>query len=171
MANEPELTNGQGTVSYSRKVAVRQYESAEATIWVQFDIPTEEDGSVSIGSVREAAVPAFYEAKKTVLDQLCLPYEVLDNVVVETLDKVLGPVEVISSTGNASPAPTAGDSAAKARPNWADNAPKGKEALKAELADHPERYFDNRLGKRNPKAPDYKRKFTNEGIWLTEFKA
>jgi hypothetical protein len=51
-------------------------------------------------------------------------------------------------------------------PEWSKIAPATKAELQAELLAHPDRYFDNREGKQNPKAPDFKRKYTKDGIWL-----
>jgi hypothetical protein len=46
------------------------------------------------------------------------------------------------------------------------SATRSKDELYDELLASPEKYWDNREGKRNAKAPDFKHKDTGEGIWL-----
>ncbi|GFQ03891.1 protein osb2 chloroplastic [Phtheirospermum japonicum] len=43
---------------------------------------------------------------------------------------------------------------------------KGEESWKS-LVDNPSKWWDNRLDKRNPRAPDFKNKETGEGLWLS----
>mgnify|MGYP000614727661 CR=1 FL=1 len=149
------------TYGFERSVQVRPYESAKASIFVQTDVKLEDDGSVALGSYQEAAKRAAYEAKTAVYDSLKISYEVLDGWVLEQLDKVLGPVEVLHDTNTtpARPKPVGKGS------SWGDNPPSDKEGLIDELIAHRERFFDNREDKRNPKAPDFKRKISGEGIW------
>jgi len=42
-----------------------------------------------------------------------------------------------------------------------------KDALWRSVFDAPDRWWDNRENKRNPRAPDFKHKDTGEGLWLT----
>ncbi|TQD98442.1 hypothetical protein C1H46_016043 [Malus baccata] len=42
---------------------------------------------------------------------------------------------------------------------------KGEDSWK-NLVENPDKWWDNRLNKRNPKAPDFKHKETGEGLWL-----
>ncbi|KAL3646740.1 hypothetical protein CASFOL_009284 [Castilleja foliolosa] len=44
---------------------------------------------------------------------------------------------------------------------------KGEESWKS-LVDNPSKWWDNRLDKRNPRAPDFKNKETGEGLWLSD---
>ncbi|KAI3447616.1 hypothetical protein Pfo_004281 [Paulownia fortunei] len=44
---------------------------------------------------------------------------------------------------------------------------KGEDSWK-NLVENPNKWWDNRLDKRNPKAPDFKHKETGEGLWLSE---
>lgn len=168
------------TVGYERSIQVRDFEPSKASIFVSADIAgTYNDQGLYVpedGAVADAAAAAFFEAKLAVLKQLHLPYEILDNVVIETIDKVLGPVDTVSdkpAQALRAPRSVQGNTRPKgggkgSPPAWAqDGAYSADKAdLQAELLEHPERYFDNREGKQNPKAPDFKRKFTGEGIWL-----
>lgn len=151
------------TYGFERSVQVRPYESAKASIFVQTDVTLDADGSVALGSYQEAAKRAAYEAKTAVYDSLKISYEVIDGWVLELLDKTLGPVEVLHE-GSATPKPKA-FSGSKKGASWGDNPPSDKDGLIEELIAHPERFFDNRQDKRNPKAPDYKRKISGDGIW------
>lgn len=161
------------TVGYNRKVSVRPYESAEASIFVQADIQGtyNEDGLFvpDDNAVNEAAKLAFFEAKVAVLNQLCLPYDVVENVVVEQIDKVLGPVDVIkqetpsqkaSAARNPAPAAASGGKTEDTAAAWDD------------LLNDTSGWFDNRTDKISAKSPDFKAKKTNKniaankGLWL-----
>ena len=147
------------TVGFERSVSVRPYETAKASIFVGQDISgTYDEKGLFVpndGAVAEAATLAFFEAKCAVLKQLGLPFDVVENVVIETIDKHLGPAEVVS--GNA-PAP--------ARKTAPSGNKRSKEELQADLVANPNDWWDNRDSKTNPKAPDYKHKKSGEGIWL-----
>ncbi|KAF2552805.1 hypothetical protein F2Q68_00037188 [Brassica cretica] len=43
----------------------------------------------------------------------------------------------------------------------------GEESWK-ELVENPDKWWDNRIDKRNAKAPDFKHKETGEALWLNE---
>ncbi|KAL6503123.1 hypothetical protein OROHE_023752 [Orobanche hederae] len=44
---------------------------------------------------------------------------------------------------------------------------KGEDSWK-DLVENPYKWWDNRLGKKNPKSPDFKHKETGEGLWLSD---
>ncbi|KAL6519390.1 hypothetical protein OROGR_018710 [Orobanche gracilis] len=44
---------------------------------------------------------------------------------------------------------------------------KGEDTWK-DLVENPYKWWDNRLGKKNPKSPDFKHKETGEGLWLSD---
>lgn len=166
------------TVSYDRSVQVRPYETAKASIFVSADIvgTWNTDGLFvpEEGAVKEAALCAFFEAKVAVLDQLALPYTVLENIVIENIDAKLGPVDVHNghpAQGTTTPVSSAPPASPTGGGDWKTNPPADKAGLVAELMANPTRFFDNRVGKRNPKAPDYKRMHTGEGIWLDKASA
>lgn len=148
------------TVGYERSVSVRPYETAKASIFVQADVvgTWSKDGLFvpDTGAVSEAAKAAFFEAKVAVLSQLNLKFEITqEQVVLEMLDKHLGPIEIVSEQPRAAAA-TAPAAAAKS----------SKADKEADLLANPETWWDNRVGKTNPKAPDFKHKKSGEGIWL-----
>ena len=84
------------------------------------------------------------------------------SVVQERLERTFGPVEIV--TGDEAKPYNAPKPVAAPR---SDAAPKNKRALWEELESNPERWFDNRETKKHPQGPDFKRKQTGEGLWLT----
>lgn len=163
------------TVGFERSVRVREYENATASIYVQ--VPTAPgdfvaaDGSVDKQAIIDAAKPVFFAAKSLIFEQLGLPSEVTPELVVqEILERALGAVEVTSRQGEAIAEATNLANASAIPPankGPAVNAPSNDAERWAELSVNPSKYFDNREDKRNPKAPDFKRKGTGEGLWLT----
>lgn len=149
------------TIGFSRKIQVRDYESAEASIFIE--VPTSpgdfqnEDGTLDKDALVNASKSAFFAAKSVIFEQLGLQLTVTEEgVVMEVLERELGAtVEVGPAAENKAVA------AAKAPSTQSGGTPPpplDKDALWAELAAHPKRWFDNREGKKNPKSPDFKRK-------------
>lgn len=114
MENEAPLVpvHGRGTVSFTRKVQVRDYESAEAFMSVQFDFdPIAQIESDE--SLLTRAKGAFYEAKAIVFDELGIEFDVVQGRIVEkivektfgttTEVKSDGPRERVETTGNDNP--------------------------------------------------------------------
>ena len=142
------------TVSYERKISdahgLPQYESAVAYAAVQADVAL--DGSDRVSAITEA----FQIAKSAVFAQLGLQ---------STVDDVGTVIEKLIASTNATivsgPAP---------RPRSTGTAPPKSDtaSLWRELAENPAKYFDNRVDKKNPKGPDFKRKGTGEGLWITD---
>lgn len=167
-----EITDGDGevvsttyaapriTVSFSRKVNLGNYESAEAYVAVQSDVAIDASDEDKIAAVKSA----FLLARASAYEQLGIKFNVDEATVVqERLERVFGPVEVVEEYPNYTDVvvpepPTA--------PRSDTAAPKSKKALWQELESNPERWYDNRVGKKNPKGPDFKRKATGEGLWL-----
>lgn len=178
----PSVDHLTGTVTFSRKVSVRQYESAEASIFVQFEIPTEGSPEQQRAELLANARAAFFSAKALVFQELGLEFTVEeDGVVREVLQKNFGKVTEVTPTELAV---VAADSGVTATP-FADpsagvgpNAPyavdtqdknertANKKWAVARIASNPEEWWDNRENKRNPKAPDFKHKETGMGVWL-----
>jgi hypothetical protein len=148
------------TVSFSRKVNLGNYESAEAYVAVQSDVAIDASDEDKVNAVKSA----FLLARASAYEQLGIKFNVDDATVVqERLERVFGPVEVVEERPNYTEVdipqpPTA--------PRSDTAAPKSKKALWEELASNPERWYDNRVNKKNPKGPDFKRKATGEGLWL-----
>lgn len=151
------------TVGYERSISVRPYETAKASIFVQADVvgTWSEDGLFvpDKGAVSEAAKAAFFEAKVAVLSQLNLKFEVTqEQIVLEMLDKHLGPIDIVAEPTHVTRTPPMAAPASAAKSSKADK--------EADLLANPAKWWDNRVGKTNPKAPDFKHKDSGEGIWL-----
>ena len=149
------------TVSYERKVNLGNYESANVFVSMQVDAGDDNDGTLS--NVRDA----FIMVRSAAYEQLGIKFSLDENMIIqERLERTFGPVEVVTGDEakpfNKPVAPTA-----PSKPRSDTVAPKTKKALWEELANNPSQWFDNREGKRNPKAPDFKRKNTGEGLWMT----
>lgn len=155
-------------VNFTRSLPPHQYHKAEASCHLQVDLP-EHDGESAgeyAAEVTAAIKEAFAVAKVNVFDQLGLSYEVdaVTQVVKEDLEATLGAVEVNGGTkSNVKPFKRAAKPAARksAKPSDAEIADAW-----AELANNPDRWWDNRDDKRNPKAPDFKHKDTGFALWL-----
>jgi len=171
----PNINELVGTVSFSRKVAVRQYESAEASVFIQFAIPTEGDAETIRHQTISNARAAMFEAKGLVLEELGLEFQVDDNGVLhELITKNLGNVTEVRATpsGDYTPAPSDSGEATSASPPYsADTQDKSERAANKSWAvarwnSHPNEFWDNRANKRNPKGPDLKHKETGLAVWL-----
>jgi hypothetical protein len=150
------------TVSYSRKVNLGNYESADVYVAVQTDVAIDADDDAKVAAVKSA----FLLARASACEQLGIKFTVDDATVVqEKLERVFGPVEVVSQTPNYTEQVAAMPQAPSA-PRTDTAAPKSKKALWAELESNPSNWYDNRANKKNPKGPDFKRKATGEGLWL-----
>lgn len=163
LSEDTVLTAPKVTVGFERKVQVRDYESAVASIYIE--APTKPgDGPEEIVA---AAHDAFFAAKSVVFEQLGIVFETtVDGKAVEMLEKQLGAVEVTRAEEAQA---VAAASTPTASSNGNGPAPTSKDGLWAELSEFPKRYFDNRASKaeRGGNGPDFKRKQTNEGLWLT----
>lgn len=172
-----------GTIGFNRKISVRPYESAEASMFMQFEIdPANPDETL------KAAKHAFFQAKALVFEELGLEFSIEDGGVIrELLTKNFGAVTEVTNSP-AAVAPAAAPSAAQSAPESvsqaapapagganppysADTMDKNEKAANktwalARIASNPEEFWDNRENKRNPKAPDYKGKTNNIAVWL-----
>ena len=173
----PNINELVGTVSFSRKVAVRQYESAEASIFIQFCIPTEGDAETIRHQTLANARAAMFEAKGLVLEELGLAFQVDENGVLhELIAKNLGNVTEIRTatptSGGEAAAPVASAEAGNPNPPYSsDTQDRSERAANktwamARWASHPHEFWDNRENKRNPKGPDLKHKETGLAVWL-----
>ncbi len=171
----PNINELTGTVSFSRKISVRQYESAEASVFIQFPIPTEGSADEIRSQTLSNARAAMFEAKGLVLEELGLEFQVDENGVLhELIAKNLGNVTEIRQAPASNNAPVASDTAtatSEAPPYSADTQDKGERAANKSWAvarwnSHPHEFWDNRANKRNPKGPDLKHKETGLAVWL-----
>ena len=173
----PNINLLTGTVSFSRKISVRQYESAEASVFIQFPIPTEGDADEIRSQTLSNARAAMFEAKGLVLEELGLEFQVDENGVLhELITKNLGNVTEIrqvAGTDNTpvNPNPIDATPTSDSAPYSADTQDKGERAANKSWAvarwnSHPHEFWDNRANKRNPKGPDLKHKDTGLAVWL-----
>lgn len=169
----------QGGISYSRKIQVRDYESAEASIWISFDLPkqddmTDEEYSSHLISVARSN---WFSAKALVFEELGLEFTVTEGgIVQEVLKKNFGNVTEVTKAVPHSAAPqpvTSGSSDLPSSPPFsAETSDKSERAANkqwalARWAAYPNEFWDNRESKRNPKAPDLKHKDTGMAVWLS----
>lgn len=138
------------TVSFERKVNLGNYESASVFVSMQVDNPIESDED------RIAAINnAFLLVRSSAYEQLGIQFSIDDAMIVqERVERVFGPVTVVDNASQQS------------SPRSDTVAPKTKRALWEELESNPEKWYDNRDNKVNPKSPDFKRKATGEGLWV-----
>ena len=158
------------TVGYVRKTSLpsEQYktETAEASCHVQADVNIESSDEDKAAAIKGA----FLLAKGAVSEQLGLKFTVdPDLIVQETIERVLGgQVENATAT---TPQRTRGGQSASQRQASSNKPPKAQADLWAELEANPGGFFDNRAkkasGEAKPTSPDFKRKGTGEGLWLT----
>jgi hypothetical protein len=163
VSDEVTIDALKGTVSYARKVSDGNYGTVECSVFMQADIAPGADADAIDVALKAAA----FTAKAHVLEQLGLAVRVDELGVIRELERVLDAKVVETKTSGAAPKPAA-------RKAQADD----KEAMWAELHNeyqssgtstgNTKSYWDNREGKRNPKAPDFKHKQTGEGLWLNQ---
>jgi hypothetical protein len=173
MSAAPVYENPKATVGFNRKVSVRQYESAEASIYIQVDIDPE-NTEATMAAIKHA----MFQAKSLVFEELGLSFSVEEGGVIrELIGNHFGNVTEVTGTPAAiAPAPAAPQQAAA--PTGGDNPPfsadtqdKGEKAANkqwavARIASNPDDFYDNRLTRKNPKAPDFKHKTTGLAVWL-----
>ena len=184
----PIIESNTGSVRFTRKVQVRPYEVAEASITVGFDIPTDPDLTPEAlnGQLIANARAAFFSAKALVFEELGLEFVVSDGgIVTEVVERHFGNVTEVAQT----PAPAAAPQSAPAQelaqnvasvgdtppynPNTQDKGEKGANSrwAKERYATHPHEFFDNRpkkaSGEYKANAPDVKHKDTKIGVWLS----
>jgi len=177
-----------GTVVFERTVRVREFESAKAGVFIQFELPDPAQANGSYGEqVLKQIGDAFFQAKTVVFDELGLDFNVdAGGVVREAINATLGQVTEVQAprqqpkqiaaaapapqpAPQPQPAPVAVD---QSQPPYdsrtSDRQEKSANArwAKARLESHPDEFWDNRNDKRNPKAPDFKHKDSGIGVWL-----
>lgn len=186
----PNIESNTGSVRFSRKVQVRPYEVAEASITIAFDIPTDPDLTPEAASEQliANARASFFSAKALVFEELGLEFIVSDGgIVTEVVERHFGKVTEVSTTAPVQTeasgldavaqefaAPSAGGSDTPPfNPTTTDKGEKGANSqwAKARYATHAHEFFDNRpkkqTGEYKANAPDVKHKDTKIGVWLT----
>jgi hypothetical protein len=155
---------GQITVGYERTVSLpsEQYktEKATASIYVRQPLDLGESVEGRTAVVKES----FMLAKGGVNEQLGLKSEIDANMVVrEIVEKHFGAVG-----SGATEAEAESNTPVQPKHQTQGNAaPKSKADLWADLQANPKNWFDNRATKTKDTSPDFKRKQTGEGLWIT----
>lgn len=155
------------TAFFGRKVNLGNYESTEGSIFIQRDVPVGADGEVIIQAAREA----FTLAKTLVLDELGIDYTLDEETGVIVELKPASPKEAAKKLEDAFGAVpdnvTSINDAPSAQPAApAAGEPPSQEWLVNDQMQNPQNWWDNREGKKNPKAPDFKhRKNSDWVIW------
>lgn len=162
----PTLVNVEHTVGFSRTKNLGNYEKAEATCFLKVDgLPSD-----SLEEIVQKVMRAFVAAKAAVLDQLGIEYDMgEDGFTVE--ERVVAPpatqqdsvTKVRAAFGGGEVVENGGDHTVDVT---SMSPAEQKRWLKAELERNPTAFWDNREGKKNPKAPDFKHKKTGLGLWL-----
>jgi len=148
------------TISFGRKNGLPNYSNEEMTVFLPVDLDGVDMADTS--AIEKALVGPTATIKAFVYQQLGVGFEVKNDVVVG---------EVPTETPKASTR----KGGSKAKPAAAEAVDKddlwGQLAGAAKNGDNwktqsGETVWDNREGKRNPKAPDYKFADSGEGLWL-----
>jgi hypothetical protein len=179
--DQPIITPLTATVGFNRKVSVRPYESAEASIFMQTEIDLN-DSETTMANLKQAMM----QCKALVFEELGLEFEVTEGGIVrELLEAKFGNVtEVTSSAPKTVAAPAAAPVAAPTA-STSDTPPyasmtkdTNEKALNkkwaiARYATNPEEFYDNTASNAEKKAggaertgPDYKHKSSGVGFWL-----
>lgn len=159
------------TVFYARKVGLPNYSNEEASIFIQVDVARDDTAEQQADAVAQA----FVLAKSTVFTQLGIAHDVdTEGVVRERMDAPTAGPDAVTVIRNAIPGAVVEPNVPAAMSAYESNVdpktlPKSelREWALARFATHPNEFFDNRLTKRNPKAPDLKHKASGVGIWLS----
>ena len=148
------------TVGFERTISVAQYEPAKASIYITGTI--DDFSRVPSEELVALAKDVFFAAKQAVYEQLGITFEVTQELVVQERlgDAGIQAVEVTSRDEAVAVAAASNTTQAGNPPE-----PQDTDGLWRELAEHPERYFDNRESKKG-RQPDFKRLWTGAGLWL-----
>lgn len=132
-----------GTFGFERKVQVRDYESAVASIYVTFPV----DFADEAGTM-QAAKDAAFQAKSVVFEQLgvAFEYDKESGIVRELLEKQFGPVTEVKQSSQPEAVPA--EPAQQAKPGGQANGPACPKCQGS--------MYDNRESKRSPRQPDYR---------------
>jgi hypothetical protein len=178
MPVEAPVQTARGSIGFRRVVQVRQYESCEASIHIDFDVD-----STDINQTMANAKAAMFNAKAFIFEELGLELTVDEGGVVrEVLNKHFGKVTEVTPTAavsgqseKATPAAieapaTAGAATEPPFPVSTTNRDEKAANKKWALADiklNPEAWFDNRDNKKSDRSPDYKHKSNGMAVWLS----
>jgi hypothetical protein len=176
------MSNPKATINFARKVQVRPYETADASVFIEFEV----DENASTEGMIQQMRDSFAQAKALVFEELGVQFSVDANGYVrESIEAHFGAVTEVSApapTATAAPvasvpvAPVAAPApSADAPPFSTTTTDKGEKRAnqdwaKARFQTAPAEFFDNRPkkadGSYKANAPDLKHKATSIGVWL-----
>ena len=179
--DQPVIAPLTATVGFNRKVSVRPYESAEASIFMQTEVDLN-DSDLTMANIRQAMM----QCKALVFEELGLQFEVTEGGVVrELLEAKFGNVTEVTSTVPIPTAPVVESAHVEVASDTTDTPPyppmtkdTNEKALNkkwaiARYASHPDEFYDNRAANAEKKAngaertgPDFKHKKSTVGFWL-----
>ena len=181
--DQPIITPLTATVGFNRKVSVRPYESAEASIFMQTEVDLN-DSEVTMANIRQAMLLC----KSMVFSELGLEFEVTEGSVVrEILTAQFGNVTEVTSTAPATapkaapvaasaPAPAASSSDTPPYASMTKDANEkalNKKWAIARYATNPEEFYDNTASNAEKIAngaervgPTFKHKSSGVGFWV-----
>jgi hypothetical protein len=180
--DQPIITPRTANVGFARKVSVRPYEVAEASIFMQTEIDLN-DSETTMANLKQAMM----QCKALVFEELGLEFQVTESGIVrELLEAKFGNVTEVTSAAPtpvaapapASSAPAAAASTSDAPPYASMTKDTNEKALNkkwaiARYATNPDEFYDNTASNAEKKAggaertgPDYKHKSSGVGFWL-----
>ncbi len=157
-------------VTFERAVQVRPFETAKTSVMIQ--VPLEGVDISDQAALGAALKETCFVAKSTVFEQLGIEFTITPDLVVqEILERALSATEITPAEASriAETANTVQSAAPRSAPS-AGAKLTGRAAWE-HLAANPSGWFDNRQdkanGKGSAKGPDFKKKGSGEGLWLT----
>lgn len=178
-----------GTVTFNRKVKVRDYESCEAGVFLQFELPEMNGDREGYGrEVLSRIQDAFMQAKAAVFDELGIEFNVDEGGVVrEVIRSQFGKVTEVATSApkqipaarEQAPAPVVAAASSDDPPHDPTTTERGSAQeranrawAKSRLETHPDEFWDNRdkkaSGQYKQNAADFKHKNTGIPVWLKD---
>lgn len=181
--DQPVIAPLTATVGFNRKVSVRPYESAEASIFMQTEVDLN-DSDATMANIRQAMM----QCKALVFEELGLEFQVTEGGIVrELLEAKFGNVTEVTSAAPAAPAVQKEQPFPDATPTSSTSdtppyAPMTKDANEkalnkkwaiARYASHPDEFYDNTAANAEKIAngaervgPTFKHKKSGVGFWV-----
>jgi len=149
------------TVTFSRKVNLGNYESADCSAFVQADIEFGDDEDVRAAKIKAAALLA----KAAVYEQLGISFNLNDTAVaVESIERTFGQVETATEPPKAQPAARPAPRSNGALPWEGLDGKDAKAAAWEHLSANPKDWYDNRETATGSQ-PTFKHKASGFALW------
>lgn len=164
MSDVTEKTHLTGTVGFTRKISTKQYESAEASAFGQFDF----DVDAPSEEVARKAQEQFRTIKAVVLEELGIPFELDESGLIREIVERAFPGTTDEGGRAGTPGRMSPQGGQQQRPAPAQ-APQGGGGADACKSCGGTDFYDNRAKKQSgqykPSAPDFKCKGCGTGVW------